>query len=60
MERFSRLAAQYKAAKNLSNDIVFVLIFHETPNNPCSERWIVQKWFKDNGYIVEEFNKEAI
>ena len=60
MERFSRLAAQYKAAKNLSNDIIFVLIFHETPNNPCSERWMVQKWFKENGYELEEFNKEAI
>ena len=60
MERFSRLAAQYKAAKSLSNDIIFVLIFHETPNNPCSERWMVQKWFKENGYELKEFNKEAI
>ena len=60
MERFSRLAAQYKAEKNLCNDIIFVLIFHETPSNPCSERWIVQKWFKENGYELEEFNKEAI
>lgn len=32
-----------------------VLIFHEAPNNPCSERWIVQKWFSSFGNPIDEF-----
>ena len=34
------------------------LIFHEAPDNPCSERRLVQDWFKDHDYPIEEFNHE--
>ena len=30
--------------------------FHEAPNNPCSERWMVQKWFSSFGLFITEFN----
>lgn len=33
-----------------------VFIVHEAINNPCSERSIIQRWFADNGVIVEELN----
>lgn len=33
---------------------IIVLLFHEKPDNPCSERGIVQEWFKDHGVKVEE------
>lgn len=32
------------------------ILFHEAPTNPCSERVVVQQWFKDNGYPIEEFS----
>lgn len=32
-----------------------VLMFHEAPDNPCSERWIVQKWFSSFGLFLTEF-----
>ena len=35
----------------------FALIVFETPNNPCSEREVLQQWFKDNGVEVEEWQK---
>lgn len=36
----------------------FALIFHEAPNNPCSERWMVQKWFKENNFSIKEWQVE--
>lgn len=54
----------YKALESLANAIkdnassdiepLVVLMFYETPDNPCSERGIVQKWFADHGYPVKE------
>ena len=32
-----------------------VLMFHEAYTNPCSERWIVKKWFASFGYDLKEF-----
>ena len=34
-----------------------VLIVHEAPDNPCSERVAILQWFKDNGLEVSEFSK---
>ena len=31
-----------------------ILLFHEKPDNPCSERVAVQEWFADHGLEVTE------
>lgn len=33
---------------------IVVLLFHEKPDNPCSERVVVTKWFKDHGVNIKE------
>lgn len=33
------------------------LIFHEAPNNKCSEREVVKAWFSDNYYPITEWHK---
>lgn len=58
MQRFEKLAKSYSELNLLEEEIEFVLIFHETPKNPCSERWIVQKWFRENGVKIKEFEKD--
>lgn len=35
-----------------------VLIVHEAPDNPCSERSVLFKWFEENGHKIEEWNKD--
>lgn len=55
MERFNSLAARIVARDSLIEEPVMVLIFYEPPDNPCSERRIVQRWFKENGYIINEY-----
>lgn len=40
---------------NLTDHETYViLIFHEAPDNLCSEREVVKRWFKDNNFNVEE------
>ena len=60
MRRFQNLSEDIKQLKSLDKEPIFVLIFHETPTNPCSERWMVQKWFMNNGYQIKEFDKTKI
>ena len=59
--RFSNLEEQIKEElKILDKDIDFVLIVYETPSNPCSERRMLQKWFKENGYDLKEWDKNYL
>ena len=57
MKRFDTLGTQVKNYLGFEEEPEFALIFCETPTNPCSERWAVQKWFKENGVEIKEWNK---
>lgn len=35
-----------------------ILIVHEAPTNPCSERKVIQQYFKEHGIACTEFRKE--
>ncbi len=54
------LANSVQEAEGFTEEPIVVLIFHEKYDNPCSERWAVQQWFKENGMEIKEFNKEII
>lgn len=36
-------------------DVDFAFLVFETPTNPCSERVVIQQWFKEHGIQVEEW-----
>ena len=54
MTRCERLAAYIQSIENLQELPILVFVFYETPTNLCSERKILQNWFKDNGYDLQE------
>lgn len=56
IERFAALGQKIQKTEGFEEEPVLVLLFHEKWDNPCSERWPVQEWFRDHGYEVEEFN----
>ena len=58
LNRFQKLGEQIQKAEGFSEEPIYVLIVHEAYDNPCSERWVIQDWFKNNGYEIKEFNKE--
>lgn len=44
-------------AKNsgIRGDMIICLIVHEAPTNPCSERSVIQEWFRDNYFPINEW-----
>ena len=38
-------------------DVDFAFLVYETPTNPCSERVVIQQYFKERGIEVEEWQK---
>ena len=53
-EDIERLANEYKERYDIEDEIVIVLIVYETPKNPCSERIVLQQYFRDNGVECNE------
>lgn len=41
--------------EGFQEDPVIILLVHEAYTNPCSERWIIQDWFKNHDYPITEF-----
>lgn len=58
MELFSQIWKTINEWEHFGEEVepVIVLLVYESPDNPCSERRIIQEWFKDHGVIVEEFD----
>lgn len=56
IQRFEELGEQIQKTEGFEEEPILVLILHEKYDNPCSERWPIQAWFKDHGYEIEEFN----
>ena len=57
LDYFTRLTTYLEEVKNISNPI-FVLIVHEAPSNPCSERRVLQEYFAAHGIELNEWQKE--
>lgn len=45
-------------SEDMRKDIDFAFIFFEKYDNPCSERWVVQKWLKEHGCKISEWHIE--
>ena len=54
MDRFVDLAKRIETKNNLNN-VDFALMVYEAPNKACSERCVIQSWFRDNGLPIEEW-----
>lgn len=52
---FERLAKEVKAANNYKDDPVICLLVYESEKCNCAERPVLQRWFKENGYLLEEW-----
>lgn len=57
IQRIYKLGKSVQENESFTEEPIIVLIVHEAPSNPCSERRVIKEWFKENGYSLEEFNK---
>ena len=53
-ESLGKLAGQISIDEGFT-DVDFAFLVFETPTNPCSERVVIQQWFKEHGIQVEEW-----
>lgn len=58
MVHMSQFSMILQAKLKLKRPADFVLMFHEAPDNLCSERVVVQSWFKAHGHEVREWSRE--
>lgn len=52
-KKFSKQMAEWLG----EDDVDLVFIVHEATDNPCSERVVIQQWFADHGYPIEDWNR---
>lgn len=52
MKKLEGIAANYCKTFNIVEEPQIVFIVYETPDNPCSERHVIQRYFKEHGILV--------
>lgn len=57
LQRCEKIANQIKSYENFQEEPIIILLVHEAPNNPCSERKVIQDWFASHGTTVKEWSK---
>ena len=50
IKRFEELAQKVQQELGFKEEPEIILLVYEAPTNPCSERRVIQEWFKENGY----------
>lgn len=55
MKRLTNLHDRLKAEYPEREDFDFAFVFFEKFDNPCSERWPVQNWFRTHGVEIKEW-----
>lgn len=56
IEKFEDFAADIQKELGFVEEPEIVLLVYEAPNNQCSERRVIQEWFKDHGVQCEELS----
>ena len=57
MQYMEQSSKYFQDLLKIDHSLDFVFLFHEAPDNSCSERWPFQAWFRDNGFEVTEWEK---
>lgn len=57
LSRCNSICERVRALEGVQGEMSICFIVHEAPSNPCSERRVIQEWFKFNGIEVKEWTK---
>lgn len=55
--RCERIGNFIQKRENFPEAPIIIFLVHEAPQNPCSERRVIQEWFAANGQEVIEWSK---
>ena len=59
-QRFRRVGQEWLEFLEEDIPLTYILLVHEAPTNPCSERIMLQKWLKENNMGGKEWSKECL
>ena len=60
LNNFERIAREVQNDLGFEEEPEIILIVYEVPTNPCSERRVIQEWFRDNGIDIQEWNARLV
>lgn len=58
--RFKDVGRRWQEFTQQKMDITYILLVHEAPSNPCSERVVLQRWLKKNKMGGAEWTKQVL
>lgn len=58
IKELERTAKEVQLALQFSEEPCIVLLVHEAIDNPCSERWTLQDYFRANGIDLQNWSRE--
>ena len=58
MKEFDRVAEEVRKINNYDGEPIICLIVYESSKCNCAERPCIVKWFKHNGYDLQEWSEE--
>ena len=58
IKRLEELGLVAKEELGFEEEPELILIVFEAPQNPCSERRVIQEWFSDHGMEIEEWQSD--
>lgn len=60
LQRMEVIGEKVRAATHFEGEPIFILLVHEAPNNPCSERVKIQEFFNKRGIPCSEWCRGAV
>lgn len=57
LDLLQRIATGIQQSEGFTEEPEIMLILHEAPSNPCSERVPIQEYFRENGLEVKEWER---
>lgn len=58
MYKLTNIVKQVQADLGFTEEPEIMFIVYEAPDNPCSERGVIQDWFRDNGVDIQEYRHD--
>jgi len=56
-DRMEKLCQAIQEREGFTDEPIAVIMVHEKPNVPCSERWPIIQWFEEHGHSITEFQR---
>lgn len=58
-DKMKKLCDRVQTMTSYQGNPIVVILVHEKPDNPCSERWPIIQWFEEHGVSISEFQRNS-